>query len=140
MRVLHICSYFTGSKVHSELYKKLDALDVKQTVFIPIRGKQDADKNSFDLKNTCLVYEDVLKLYHRLFFFAKIKKVTKEIQKSIDIPEFDVIHTPTVFSDGAVANELHKAYGIPFIVAVRTTDMEFLTFTISKKVRGRDSS
>ena len=41
----------------------------------------------------------------------------------ITLDKFDVIHAPSLFSDGGLALKLHKEYGIPYVVAVRNTDI-----------------
>ncbi len=36
----------------------------------------------------------------------------------------DIIHAHTLFSDGSLANYCNRKYGIPFIVAIRSTDID----------------
>ena len=120
--VLHVCNDFTFSKVHSNLYRELDAQGVKQTVFVPLR-KEASEDNRFDGKNTTFVFAHILKRLHRLFFFHKIEKTVREIEKTVDLNQISCIHATTLFSDGMVARELHCKYGIPYIVAVRNCDV-----------------
>ena len=120
--VLHVCNDFTFSKVHSNLYRELDAQGVKQTVFVPLR-KETPEDNRFDGKNTTFVFAHILKRLHRLFFFHKIEKTVREIEKTVDLNQISCIHATTLFSDGMVARELHCKYGIPYIVAVRNCDV-----------------
>lgn len=120
--VLHVCNDFTFSKVHSNLYRELDAQGVKQTVFVPLR-KEAPEDNRFDGKNTTFVFVHILKRLHRLFFFHKIEKTVREIEKTVDLNQISCIHATTLFSDGMVARELHCKYGIPYIVAVRNCDV-----------------
>ncbi|MBQ6155011.1 MAG: glycosyltransferase family 4 protein [Bacteroidales bacterium] len=120
--VLHVCNDFTFSKVHSNLYRELDAQGVKQTVFVPLR-KEAPEDNRFDGQNTTFVFAHILKRLHRLFFFHKIEKTVREIEKTVDLNQISCIHATTLFSDGMVARELHCKYGIPYIVAVRNCDV-----------------
>jgi glycosyltransferase involved in cell wall biosynthesis len=120
--VLHVCNDFTFSKVHSNLYRELDAQGVKQTVFVPLR-KEASEDNRFDGQNTTFVFAHILKRLHRLFFFHKIEKTVREIEKTVDLNQISCIHATTLFSDGMVARELHCKYGIPYIVAVRNCDV-----------------
>lgn len=120
--VLHVCNDFTFSKVHSNLYRELDAQGVKQTVFVPLR-KEAPEDNRFDGKNTTFVFAHILKRLHRLFFFHKIEKTVREIEKTVDLNQISCIHATTLFSDGMVARELHCKYGIPYMVAVRNCDV-----------------
>ena len=45
------------------------------------------------------------------------------LESNLDIKGFDLIHAHTVFSGGYAARQLQKKYGIPYIVAVRNTDV-----------------
>lgn len=124
MKVLHICRDFVGSKVHSELYKHLDSLGLEQIVYSIYRDRYDECNNSnyFESFRTQIIYRPILKLYHRVFFFAKTRKTIQDIEKCIDLNSIDLIHATTVFTDGAVARALSQKYNIPYIVAARNTD------------------
>ena len=121
-KVLHICNDFFYSKVHSNLYQELDKLEVEQVVFSPVK-KTTPENNRFEGKHTTFIYAHILKPLHRLFFFHKVEKTVREIEKTVDFGQISCIHATTLFSDGMVAWELHRKYGIPYIVAVRNSDV-----------------
>ena len=126
--VLHLSNDFTNSKVHSNLYRELDAKGVKQTVFVPLR-KGASEDNRFDASNTEFVFAHILKRIHRAFFFHKIERTVKEIEKTVDLNSVSCIHATNLFSDGMTALELHRKYGIPYLVAVRNSDLnDFLRY------------
>ncbi len=126
--VLHLSNDFTNSKVHSNLYRELDAKGVKQTVFVPLR-KGASEDNRFDASNTEFVFAHILKRIHRVFFFHKIERTVKEIEKTVDLNSVSCIHATNLFSDGMTALELHRKYGIPYLVAVRNSDLnDFLRY------------
>lgn len=127
MRILHICNDFCGSKVHANLYKELDRLAVRQTVFTCYRGSFPDGTNRFDASCTDFIYRRALKLIHRFLFHSKIKLVYRELINSVNPYKYDLIHAVTLFSDGAVAYKLYKEFGIPYVISVRNTDInEFL--------------
>lgn len=129
-KILHLSNDFIFSKVHSELYRKLDDKGVNQIVYTPIRKKELEGRNRFDGKNTAIIYSYILRPLHRIFFNLKIDKITRDIVRKIDLSEVSYIHASNLFSDGAVALALKKRYGIPYIVAVRNTDINvFLKYT-----------
>ncbi len=121
-KVLHVCNDFFYSKVHSSLYQELDKLEVEQVVFSPVK-KTTPENNRFDGNHTTFVYAHILKPLHRLFFFHKVERTVREIEKTVDLGQISCIHATTLFSDGMVARELHRKYGIPYIVAVRNSDV-----------------
>lgn len=125
MKCLHICNDFYGSKVHSNLYEKLDDLGIKQIIYNPVKQNIDLTKNKIILKNedSLIIPSKGLKKHHRILFRSKISYLRKDILSKIDVNKIDVIHSTTLFSDGALAYELSVKYDIPFITAVRTTDL-----------------
>lgn len=129
-KVLHICNDFTYSKVHTELYQQLDKLGVRQIIYSPIRKAELEGENRFDGQHTEIIYSNILKPLHKLFFNLKIDKIGKDIAKKVDLSHISYVHATNLFSDGATALYLKKHYGIPYMVAVRNTDMNaFLKYT-----------
>ena len=140
MRILHICNDYCYSKVHSELYAELDKLGVEQVVYAYPIDRSRADNNRFDGKHTEFISSNVLRPYHRYFFYKKIRDIVKDVCQRVDMSKIDCIHATTLFSDGGVAYALHKKYGVPYVVAVRNTDVnEYMsmmphTWCLGKKV------
>lgn len=128
MKILHICNDYCGSKVHANLYRQLDVLGVKQTIFTYYRkGKGTEGENAFTSERTCFLYREILKKRHRLLYHVKIKHVYNDLLKTINPQDYTVCHATTLFSDGAIAYQLFRDYGIPYCVAARSTDIdEFL--------------
>lgn len=129
-KVLHICNDFTYSKVHTELYQKLDQQGVEQIIYTPIRKKELEGLNRFDGEHTRIIYSYILRPLHKVFFNLKIDKICKDIAKQVNLEEISYVHATNLFSDGAVALRLKEQYGIPFITAVRNADVNaFLRYT-----------
>ena len=120
--VLHICNDFFYSKVHANLYQELDKAGVEQIVFSPVQ-KSTPENHRFEGKQTSIIYAHILKPLHKLFFFHKIDRTVREIEKTVDLSKISCCHATTLFSDGMVAMELHRKHGIPYIVAVRNCDV-----------------
>ena len=123
MKILHLCNDFCGSKVHANLYRSLDKLGVDQTIFTYFRDGNLEGRNSFEAVGTKFIYSNVLHLYHRALYHLKIRDVYRELQKRVDLSLFDCVHAVTLFSDGALAYQVKKDYGKPYVVSVRTTDV-----------------
>ncbi|WP_188454970.1 glycosyltransferase [Virgibacillus oceani] len=126
MRILHICSYYIGNKLYMNLIKQLSFKGIMQEVFIPIKNSEHIGKNqlSSDFNTVNYYYKNILKKHDKVFYFNKIYKQMKEIEKSILVNKsIDFIHAHTVFSDGGTAYKIHRKYGIDYIVTVRNTDI-----------------
>lgn len=123
MKILHICNGYADSKVHSNLAHALDDLNVEQTVYCPVREEQLIGKNQFAGKHIEFVFSFCIKLWYKYVFQFKEKMLYRDLRQKINLQQYDVIQAPTLFSDGGLALKAHKQYGIPYIVAVRNTDI-----------------
>lgn len=123
MRILHICNDFTGSKVHAELYRRLDMQGINQTVYTYYDGSVRSRKNEFMALHTDFVYDDILSRRWRKLYPFKELWVAWHLRKRINPKNYDCICATTMMSDGGVAYLLSKTYHIPYIVAVRSTDI-----------------
>ncbi|QXP55245.1 glycosyltransferase family 4 protein [Cellulophaga sp. HaHa_2_95] len=125
MKCLHICNDFSLTKVHSNLYKNLDKLNIEQIIYNPIRKATPVGNNSINFINTKskIIYSNELKNYHRVLYRKKINFLKKDILQKDNLDAVNIIHATTLFSDGGLAYELHKELNIPFVVAIRATDI-----------------
>ena len=129
MKVLHISNDFCLTKVHSMLYQELDRMGVEQTVFNPVRDTALVGRNRFEGEHTEIIYAHVVKPWHKYAYHLKRRHVYNEMLKRIRPQEYSLTHATTLLTDGGLAYMLYKQYGIPYIVAVRSTDVnEFLKF------------
>ena len=121
---LHICNDLLGSKVHENLYNCLEEKKISQIVYYQIRPKNKL-KNGFSNFIFKAIPSLKLKTYHRLFFRYKIKFLYQDLLNKIDISNIQLIHATTLFTDGALAYKLHQKHKIPYILAVRGSDLDF---------------
>lgn len=132
MRVLHInCNYMTTA-LHQTMMKHLEGTGVESIVFAPV---YDASRAVIRPNDNVIVAECFQK-WDRLNFFYKQRKIIAAAEKMTDVSLYDCIHAYTLFTDGNCAMELSKKYGIPYVVAVRSTDLnDFLR--LKPWLRGR---
>ena len=73
----------------------------------------------------------------RVLYHLKQKKILKRILGVSQVSKFNYIHAYTVFTDGNVARNLFLKYGIPYVVAVRNTDVNtFFRFMVHLRPMG----
>ena len=127
--ILHICCNYQGSRTYSLQFNHLDSLGYKQTVYVPVRSNNQAFNNKYTkAKNIKYKYSEILNAFTRTSFRYKSKIIIKDIEKT-DPNKYNIIHAHTLFSDGIAALFLHKKYKIPYVVSVRSTDINaFLKF------------
>lgn len=128
--LLHICSDFPNQHIYMQLINQLRALGEKQFMFSAVRSEGEAKKQPPDEgKDVRYSIQNVLHPWHIPLFRTKIKMVEKLICRTIDPSSFSIVHAHYLYSDGAVALRLKKRFGIPFISAIRNTDLNaFMRF------------
>lgn len=123
MHILHICNDFIGTKVHVNLFKGLAKQGLRQTIYCPIKDKRHEGNNAFVAEGTDIVYDFVFKSYHRYFYHLKRHDIFRSLQRKVNLKNVDVCHAATLLSDGGQAYKIYQKYHIPYIVAVRNTDI-----------------
>lgn len=120
MKILHINSYFNGSAFYKNLYDTQikDGLDI--SVFVPVSNNALVEKYNFG-KYTKISFNHGK--YDRIFFYLKHQKIYKDIVSAYNIDEFSITHAHSLFSNGYIAMRLKKDFNIPYVVAVRNSDV-----------------
>jgi len=117
--VLQICSYYVRTNLYQNLFNSLERFNIEENVYIFV--DKDYEINKKYKSNIC-----ISKCYYRfdrLFFHLKHFKVLKDIKSKMDISKYNIIHAHSLFSNGYIAYKLNKKYNIPYVVAVRNTDV-----------------
>jgi glycosyltransferase involved in cell wall biosynthesis len=139
MNVLHICSDYSRQKLYSELVLALSKTGIRQTVYVPVRSAMEVGKyDILDLPNINVVYAHILKKKHRIFYHLKLKAILNNLEAKIELSRFDLVHAHFLFSDGGVAYQINQKHGIPYVVAVRNTDINiFFKYMLHLRGLGR---
>ncbi|ALM06781.1 hypothetical protein SB49_02400 [Sediminicola sp. YIK13] len=124
LNCLHICNDFLGSKVHRNLYRSLEGLKIQQTVYYPIR-LLGSNEYIYSLPDSSIkiIGSKPIKKYHKYLFRDKISHLYKDLKLKTELANFDLICATTLFVDGALALKIYKEFNIPYIIAVRGTDL-----------------
>lgn len=133
MRILHINCNYLGSTLHQLMIEELCKLGIENDVFVPTYDREnrviEPDENVY--------VEECFNKIDRVIFDYKQKKILTAIEKRFNIKNYDLIHAYTLFTDGNCARTLSEKYGIPYVVAVRNTDVnDFLKKMIHLRSRG----
>lgn len=120
-KVLHVCS--NRNPIYVNLWDELieNRIDLSVFHFSNKRVGMPEPGSIYDKEyiDTSLPFSNI----DRWFFFNKEKKVMKALKNRLYGKSFNMIHAHTLFSEGYLAYKLHKESGIPYIVAVRNTDI-----------------
>lgn len=92
-------------------------------IYAPVRSMGETRWKQPELSYVKYHLHFILHSYHRLLFRTKILKIYKDLCKTVNLATIRVIHAHFLYSDGAVALKIKQRHGIPYIVAVRNTDI-----------------
>lgn len=120
MKILHINSYYSVSRFYKNLYDEQLKSGLDIDVFVPVSSAFRGSEAEF---GTYTTLSSNHKKYDRLIFHLKHHKIYKDIVSKYDIGTYSVIHAHSLFSNGYVAMKLKEKFGVPYIVAIRNTDV-----------------
>ncbi len=123
MKILHISNGYADSKVHSQLTKAIDSSGIAQTVYCPVREERLLGNNKFTGSHIEFAYSFCIKPWYKYVYHYKAYELYKDMKRCVDIKQTDIIHAHTLFSDGVLAYKAYEEFGIPYVVAVRNTDV-----------------
>lgn len=119
MRIFHINCNYVGNALHQIMAENLEKLGYKNQIYVPVYSKDVSVIKPND--NVCV--SECFKKWDRLVFDYKQKKIYNDIESKFNVAVYDCIHAYTLFTDGNCARKLSKKYGIPYVVAIRNTDV-----------------
>ncbi len=119
MRVLHINRNYISSPLHQTMIEHLDAVVSENIVFAP----SEKDEVMRISPNKNVIVSRCFSKADRYIYDLKQFKIRRAIQKSVDVGSFDIIHAYTLFTDGNCAMKLSQKYNLPYVIAIRNTDV-----------------
>lgn len=123
MKILQIACGFTYSNVYRNFFEELFNQNIEIKVYVPQHYDPTVKNIDTEAYRYPIYSNKILNKLDKYLYFTKIYKMKKDVQSNFELNEIKLIHAHSLFSDGAVAYKLYKEYGIPYIVAVRDTDV-----------------
>lgn len=135
MRVLYVCTYYHRAMVFRDSMNYLDACGHSVLAFNAVAEGTKVDDKYKKIMDDKVIHKECFRKFDRFFFHHKQKKIQDSIEKNINISDFDLIHSHTLFNGGWATYQLYKKYGIPYVVSVRNTDLNvFLKIPMFKGI------
>ena len=120
MKILHINSYYSSSPFYKHLFDYQIKKNLDIDVYVPVSNKFEDTNREYG------EYTKLIKNHRsidRYFFHIKHGKILRDVKNQYSVDSYNVIHAHSLFSNGFIAYKLFKEYGVPYIVAVRDTDL-----------------
>lgn len=133
IKILHICSYYYGTKLYKNLMERFKEKNVDFKVFAPCSYDYNYNGNE-----EYLISEKCFNKIDRLCFHYKYNKVYNKLIDTVNVKEYDLLHAHSLFSNGYIAYKIYEKYKIPYVVAVRNTDINvFFKYCIQLRKLGQ---
>ena len=127
MKILHINSNYLYTSIYENLLDNLD-YDIENIIFNPVKKKNIEKINS----KYEIFKPNNIKKADSLFTISRMRRNLKYVKKQIDLTQSDLlIHAHSTSNDGLLAYKIYKKYGLPYVLTVRNTDVNF-TFKYKK--------
>lgn len=123
VKVLHINNAYSVSPLHKFLIENLSNKVDFQCIYVPIRNKLQTNNNKYVCDNVKYIYSFIPLHILRPFYFLKLFILFFDLIRKVRVYNFSVIHAHFLMSNGGVAWLLKKIFGIPYITAIRNTDI-----------------
>lgn len=119
MKILHICSNYTDTILYQKLNEELQERSIDQTFIVPNSYSSSCKfELGFNVK-VLKCYPKWLRIAYRIKQFV-IKRAMNNV---IDASKYDIVHAHLLFTNGYLAYKIKKERGIPYVVAIRNTDV-----------------
>ena len=119
MKILHINRNYVDTLLHQLMVEQLERIGYANDVFVPRLYNEKAKIIPNSNVSVCECFAN----WHKFFFFYKQRRIFRAAQSTCDFDGYDLIHAYTLFTDGNCARMISKKHGIPYVVAVRNTDV-----------------
>ena len=119
MKVLGISNDYYNSNVYKSIHNALICQGIDSTFFVPERLNTKSGLEPKIFEAPCYSKWD------RLLYKNKQRKIYRELQNTIAQVQPNIIHAYFLFSAGYIALLAKQEYGIPYVVTVQNTDINF---------------
>lgn len=133
MKILHIDVSAIRDKFYLYLFSLFKQRGMEQCVYTPFKKEEYSSAElewaftEYSREDINFIAAPIKKKSDRVLYKKKIAKYFRYLDENYDLKSTDIIHAHSLYSDGGVAYHCYKKYGIPYVVAVRSTDIEFMT-------------
>lgn len=135
--ILQIAPDYYNTTLYKHLFETLETNDASWEfcIFVCDNNGQSTAQRDYNIYRSNRSFS----MIERLLYFPKQNYLLREIERTIPLKQIKLIHAHTLFSSGYVAYKLYKKYGIPYIVAIRNTDVNlFMRFMRHLRPIGRN--
>lgn len=123
MKILNLNSYYLSSSLYYPMENHLKRIGFKISTYVPIYPNYKIRKEITYPLPSHVKISICYKKSDRFFFHWKHYKIKNDFYSYFNPKNFNLLHAHSLFSNGYIAYLVNKKFKIPYIVAVRSTDI-----------------
>lgn len=138
MKVLFLCTFYHTARLFRDTMDHLEQQGHTVKAFNAVaRGARIAPQCR-DIMDDAVDHVECFTRWDRYVYPLKQSKIRRVLLAHVDVAEYDLIHSHSLFNGGYVAYSLSRELGIPYVVSVRNTDLNvFLRIPVFRAVGRR---
>lgn len=121
MHITHLNSYYCSNRLHEVLVHKLSEVGYRQHVFLPLSKNEKRSEVCVPETTSTIIH--CFSELDRKLWPLKIAKIWRAYRRDRARHPTDLNHAHTLFVNGLIAYWAKKAYGTPYVVTIRNTDV-----------------
>lgn len=135
MKILYVCTTYQRAMLFRDSMNALEERGHEVLAFNAVAHGTKVDPKYASIMDEKVVHRECFNKYDRFFFHLKQKKIQNSLESNINVRDFDLIHSHMLFNGGWATYKLHRKYGVPYVVSIRNTDLNyFLKVPFFKKI------
>lgn len=125
MKILHISSDYPYTSVYEQLLLHFSCeTGQSHLMYAPLPASRETPLTHARISpNSELLYSNDYGNLERLLYWPKLTSISRSIEEQVCVRNVSAVHAHYLFSAGGVALRMKQYHGIPYIVAVRSTDI-----------------
>lgn len=94
-------------------------------MYVPTPYDREVPIRPLHSENAKIIYSGDYRYFERWNYHGKRSRIVRSLASQVDLTSVSLMHAHHLFTAGGVAYELKRMYNIPYVVAVRNTDINW---------------
>ncbi len=118
MHILHLSSDFLYTPLYLELLGRIERDGTSNIMYSPV-----AYHTAYGDLPANIIISECFHKYDAICYGLKQGKILRDVYRRFAMEQFDLLHAHFLFSNGFTAMRIKEHYNIPYVAAVRNTDL-----------------
>jgi len=123
MKILYLCTYYHRAMIFRDAMNALERIGDEVQAFNAVVKNATIAPKYRSIMDEKVIHRECFSKWDRFFYPLKQQKIQKALERSMSVKQYDLLHSHMLFNGGLVCYWLYHKYHIPYVVTVRSTDI-----------------